>query len=279
MATLAEYQAAVEDQYDRLLGALEGGIASAFVIAVSRIAHERMDAELKKSPTGVIAKWEFKAAQQRTPSAGPTLWQMDWQQLADKELHPFTPTEADILNKNNEYMTAFSQRIKDLNIKTHSTGHCDINYFIEDNPLVNEVKAEFRRALQEWMARQRFNPKYYQQSAIVGMATVLEERQDIVIALRAAQDLGAGNVTATPIDIPLWTEALAFGVSCVPIFGEAIALGEAWEGRDLFCRKLSMLERVLTVVFFLIPPLMKIARAGKRVYTAGRIAAMHGRVP
>jgi hypothetical protein len=139
------------------------------------------------------------------------------------------------------------------------------------------VKKAFQQALQDWMGRQRFNPKYYQQSAIVGMATVLEERQDIVIALRAAQDMGAGNVTATPIDIPLWQEALAFGVSCAPYLGEAIALVEAWEGRDLFCRKLSMVERVLTVMFIVIPPLMKGARLGRRIFAAERVPMILGR--
>jgi len=274
MGTLAEYQAAVESQYDTLISALGGGSANAYMIAASRIAYERMDAELKKSPNEVIAKWDFRAAQQK--QRGDFLWQSDWQKRAGKELRPFEPTEADILNKDKEYMTAFSQRIKDLNVKMHSTGHCDVNYFIEENLFVNEVKGAFQKAVIEWMETQRFEPTYYQRPAIVGLATVLEQRQDIVIALRAAQDMGAGSVTVTPIDVPIWQEALAFAVSCVPYVGEGIALAEAWEGRDMFCRKLDTVERVLMVMLIAIPPLMKMARAGKAIITAERMVTLYG---
>lgn len=276
MSTLAQYQKEVEDQYDRLLGALQGGTANALELAVSRLAHERMDAELKKSPNEVIARWDFKAGQEKTPSSGPTLWLFDWRKRAEQELHPFTPTEADILAKENEYRTAFIKRIKDLNIKTHTGGHCDVSYFIEDNPYVNQVKDAFRKALTDWMQTQCYDPTFYQRSAIVGMATVLEQRQDIVIALRAAQDMG-GGVTATPINIPIWMEALGIGVSCVPGMGEFIALTEAASGRDTFCRKLSLHERVLILGLILIPPIMKVARAGKAIYTAERMATLYGR--
>lgn len=274
MATLAEYQAEVSAQDEALIASLSGGTASAYAIAVERIAHAGMEAELQKQPQEVINRWNFKGRREAMP--GPMLWRFDWRKRADTELHPFIPTEVAILRKSAEYGDAWSKELDKLNVKTHTTGHCDINYFVEDNSLVRNVRDAFQQAVGDWMETQRYERTFYQQSAIVGLATVLEQRQDIVIALRAAQDLGAGGVTAFPIDVPIWKEALAFGVSLVPYVGNSIALAEAYEGRDLFCRKLGTIERVLTVTLVAIPAVMKVAKAGRAVYTAARLSRLYG---
>ena len=120
-------------------------------------------------------------------------------------------------------------------------------------------------AVQDWMRDQAHDPAFYKTSAVVGLATVLEERQDIIYALRIAQSRGT-TVSEFPIEIGIVAEVLGSGVECLPVIGNALSLVEAYEGRDLFCRKLSPFDRALLVAMVLIP-------AGSRLVKGGR--ALH----
>ncbi|MDX2214936.1 MAG: pre-toxin TG domain-containing protein [Oculatellaceae cyanobacterium bins.114] len=181
-------------------------------------------------------------------------------------------------------MEAVTKRLETLNVRAHTSGKCDAVYFVEERYLLKEeitlvqsVKNEFIKAVQAYMAEHRYDPEFYKNSAIVGLATVLEERQDIVYALRLASSQGAKVTQFDVPDTPLSAEVIAGVLECLPYIGNALSLVEAIEGRDLFCRKLSTFERAMLLTFVLIPGASRFVKAGKGAYTALRLERMYGR--
>ncbi|NGM84206.1 hypothetical protein G5B47_17475 [Paenibacillus sp. 7124] len=274
--SIDDYRLALDEMRGKLHDVLAGGTAHAPEIAGYRFAVDLMEEDLRLRPADIVNKFEFRSRQE-PGTRGPLLWQRDAIERSKKMMTPYEPSEAEYLRKNTEYFEAIKTKLGLLNVKTHTTGACDKQYFMEENPEVEKVKKELIEAIRTWMNAHKYEPNFYKMSAVEGIAAVLQERQDIVFSLRAAQDLGAGKVTAFDRDVSFLGEALAFGIGCLPIVGNAMALLEAYEGRDLFCRELSPTERALAIFSVLLPGLLRLIKVGRAAYSATRLAQLYGR--
>ncbi len=276
-STIDDYRRALQETRTKLHVALAGGSETAYGIALLRTIVELMDEELRLRPAEVINFHEHASA--REPgSRGPFLWQSASARRAAELLRQYEPTDAEVIAKQNEYTAAVGATLRSLSVKAHTQGDCETRYFIEEHPRVQEARNEFLVAVQEYMAAHRYDPTFYKASAVAGLVAVLEERQDVVVSLRAAQDLGLGKVSSiTKLEPALLDELIAFVVSCLPYVGNAMALIEAATGRDLFCRKLSVEERGIIGIAMMLPALGRIARGGFAFYTASRLARLYGR--
>jgi len=281
VSTPDDYARSIEETRDALFSVLTGGTADAFSIALRRqtLAFMEEDWQLRKNE--ILKFYEFKAQSGLT---GPFLWQSETAKRASAELRKYEPNDADVLRKNAEYMNAVTTQLNSLNVKAHTLGDCDLNYFIEEvylldqqKTLVQLVKNEFIRAVQDYMADHRYDPQFYRDSATVGMVAVLTARQDLVVSLWLARNQGSTASTYAVPDPSFAAEVLAGGIECLPYIGNAIGVVEAVVGRDLFCRKLSDFDRALLLAFFLVPAANKFIKGGRAVYTALRLETLYGR--
>ena len=88
-----------------------------------------MEEDLRQRATDTVNYYEFSAGQQRG-AKGPFLWQKASAKRVLDQL--FLPTEAQRLQKPAEYQDLMVHKLKELNVKTHTGGTCDVQYFIED---------------------------------------------------------------------------------------------------------------------------------------------------
>jgi len=291
MATkmLDDYRRALEDQRRLLFRALADGVSSSDKITGLRISLNLMEEDLQHRPKETVNIYELRATRE-SGIDGPFIWQTQALKRADGQMRKYEPTDAQRLQKLAEYQEFVKQKLSTLNVKTHTGGTCDVGYFIEErllppNPkdkyieisLVDLVKSQVIRAVQDWMMEHKFDPEFYSRSALIGVATVLEERQDIVLALRIAQSMGAQSTVYKLADPDLAAEVTVGVVECLPYIGNALTLIEVYEGRDLFCRELSPVERVLMGAFVLVPAANRVVKAGRSIYTAARLEYMFGK--
>ena len=100
-------------------------------------------------------------------------------------------------------------------------------------------------------------------SAAVGLARMLEERQDLVAALRFAQRLPMDTETSVvPIERPLAVDVVEVTIGCIPVVGTAVALLEATTGRDHFGYQLDEFERTVLAAGALLPIAARFVKAG-----------------
>lgn len=287
--TLDDYRRTLDDQRSRLFRALADGVTSGDAIALLRLTLALMDEDLQHRPNETVSIHELRAT--REPGVdGPFLWQTQAAKRADAQLRAYEPTDAQRIQKETEYREFVVQRLQTLNVKAHTGGTCDIGYFMEERllpsdqqekgreqSLVDAVKGQFIRAVQDWMRQHRNDPDFYTKPAVFGVAAVLEERQDIVLALRLAQSLGT-QTTAYKLEDPTLAAEVTVGViECLPYIGNALTLIEVYEGRDLFCRPLSPVERVLMGAVVLVPAGIRVIKGGKALYSAARLEFMFGK--
>ncbi len=287
--TLYDYRHTLDNQRSRLFQALADGVSSAPEIALLRLALTLMEEDLQYRPKETVSIHELRATREPTGD-GPLLWQIQAAQRANTQFRAFEPTDAQLLQKQMEYQEFIEKRLQTLNVKAHTGGTCDIGYFMEERllpsdpqekrreqSLVAAVKDQFVRAVQDWMQKHRYDPDFYAKPAVFGVVAVLEERQDIVLALRLAQSMGT-QTSAYKLEDPTLTAEITVGViECLPYIGNALTLIEVYDGRDLFCRPLGPVERVLMGALVFIPAGVRVIKAGKAIYTAVRLESMFGK--
>ncbi|PXW85013.1 hypothetical protein C8R34_12247 [Nitrosomonas sp. Nm84] len=287
--TLNDYRRTLDNQKSLLFRALADGVSSATEIARLRISLTLMEEDLQYRPKETVNIHELRASQESGVD-GPFVWQVQAVKRADAQLRKYEPTYAQVLQKEVEYREFVLQKLQILNVKAHTGGTCDVGYFMEERllpldpldrkrekSLVDEVKGQFIRAVQDWMKEHRFDPEFYNRSAVFGVAAVLEERQDIVLAMRLAQSMGTQTTAYKLADPSLAAEVIVEIIECLPFIGNALTLIEVYEGRDLFCRELSPVERAFMGAFVIIPAATKVIKAGRAIYTAARLEHMFGK--
>lgn len=288
-ALLEDYRLAAEEIRGKLHEALASGTSNVEDIATIRTLVEFMDEDLRLRPTETINLFNKKSESERGVR-GPFLWQKDAIERAKTALRPYAPTESEYKRKISEYLDATRNQLQKLGVKEHTGGNCEVRYFTEERIeetdaggkgpeqiAKEEARDAFLKAVEDWIAAHRFDPVFYRVSALSGLGSVLGERQDIVLALRAVWESRRYKVSFSGPEVDTWQSALEIGVGCLPIVGNAMALVEATQGRDLFCRTLSPFERVLALVSVFIPAFGRLVRLGRAAYTSTRLARLYGR--
>jgi len=287
--TLEDYRRALENQRSLLFRALADGVSSSVEITRLRISLTLMEEDLQHRAKETVSFHELRATQEPGVD-GPFIWQTQAAKRADGQLRTYEPTDAQRLQKINEYIEFMKFRLNTLNVKAHTGGTCSVGYFMEERflppdpndknrekALVEVVKGDFKRAVEDYMKEHRYDPEFYKEAAVVGVARVMEERQDIASAARLAQSMGTQTTAYKLTDPSLAAEVTVGIVECLPYIGNALTLIEVYEGRDLFCRELSPVERVLMAAFVIVPAVTKVVKAGRAIYTAVRLENMFGK--
>jgi hypothetical protein len=188
--TLGDYRHALENQRSVLFGVLADGFSPAWGIARLRISVTLMEEDLQYRPKDTVNIHELRAAQGEGIN-GPFIWQIEAAKRADAQLREkYEPTDAQRLQKRAEYNEFMLQRLKTLNVQAHTGGTCVVGYFMEERllpldprdkniekSLVDEVKSLFCKAVLDWMKEHEFDPEFYKRSAVIGVATVMEEQR------------------------------------------------------------------------------------------------------
>ncbi|MFS0913162.1 pre-toxin TG domain-containing protein [Microbacterium sp. 179-I 3D2 NHS] len=279
---------------DTLVRKLTSATEDAFAIALARRTVETMAWDLRQDPN-LDKLWEMRGRKLGLPS--DVAWAQDCQKRASQQLAGAEVTADQRLAKILEINAKLPGILAGIAPSAHTTGGgCGERYFLEpkleERPvppgfsgppapptaLGAQLRAQFLAALDDWTRLHAKDPAFYRKSVSEIVLDLLEERQDIVLAIAVARDFGLTVRKYEPdVQADTVTEAAVFSVECLPYIGNALTLIQAWTGRDLLCRKLSDVERVLAAATVLVPGAFRIIKAGKAAYTAARLSSMYGR--
>lgn len=266
-----------------------------FEITVIRKAIELMEEDLRNPNQQKNTMNLYEHVSRNDPGTrGPFLWRFSKIKEAEKSFMEYEPTNTEIVQKLKEYQEKVDSLLKDVFVNTktflNSSGGCPKSYFIEPKFIMEEGKEgktkqiamelvkQIKFAVLNWVINNCFNRNLYKMPVVNGIATALEERQELVLLISTVQALGTNVVEYEPqIEVSLGDELAAFIMSCIPYVGNALTLLDAYEGRDAFCRNLSLTERILTSITVGLPFIKLLAKGGKAVYTASRLAQLYGR--
>lgn len=207
---------------------------------------------------------------------GPTLWRVKSQELAAAPLSRRELTPAEWARKNDEYLQLV-QRIRQRQAldKVFLDKQRGIAYLTQENDKVRAVLTDIITALAAWVVAHSSDDDFMTTSAGVGLLRMLDERQDLVAALRFGQSLPKDS-TVSSIDRPVLVDVVEFAISVIPIAGTAVAIFEAVSGRDLFGYELDPLERSILAAGALLPIASRLVREGRVLYTAARLERLYG---
>lgn len=278
MAGIKPYEAARDAAKKRLAALLLGGKAGAGELATARLAAEIMDRELK-SPGSVLVydklppdKWGFTGAQR---------WRIDAEKKAALQLDPQFLSESDRQTKAREYWDlgqriVSERRVRQQAVVDRKNGK---SYLIHGElPIVREVMTLLASELTSWFKAQPNSKAAMSMSAQAGLATMLEERPDLVLMVRLAQSAPLDSeVRNVPVDRPAAVEAIELAIAFIPIVGNAVAAYEAYAGRDLFGYALTDIERGILGASVLLPMAGRLVKGGRVLYTEVRLVQLYGR--
>lgn len=273
MDDLDRYRSELARAQDDLRTSLASGTDLASTIAILRRTSEIMESDLKGPPQGIL----FYDHVRENGITGPGLWRVKSRAAAAK---PFEhPDPGAWAQKNNEYLQLI-QRIRQRRalpelFKDTSRG---IAYLVEENDLVRDVLDDITTALGAWVIEHGSDSDFLTSSAQSGLVRMLDERPDLLAALRFAQSLPKDvTVSAIPVDRPEVVDFIEAAVGMIPVVGTAVALLEATTGQDLFGYSLDPIDRSVLAAGCLLPVAARLFREGRALYTAARMARLYGR--
>lgn len=272
-----DYKKAVDLAYESLLDHMADQTSSAVLVAILRDAWITMKAQLDKNsfyPTELEAKKKGTAA---------IAWGKYWYEYFDKKYQPYYYDTDAYSKKHEDYLDFILKQMDRLkNYKRYLIDRTNNVFYVQKfNDLAQEVGNLVLQELMPWSTAHRADPGYLKMSPEDGLTEMLIERQDLVVALREAQNLGMDttkyNIPVYKKDRPWYVDVVEIGVSFIPIVGSVVAAYEASTGRDLFGYSLDPLERGIIGATVLLPFAGRFAKQGKALYTASRMEKMYGR--
>jgi hypothetical protein len=272
MDPLDRYRTKLTWAKEELRKDLAGRTSFASTIAIDRRTCAIMESDLKGQPQSVLLYDHYAEGTLR----GPDLW---WKKSRQTAAKPYErPDPSAWIRKNNEYMDLIrSIRRRDALPELFKDPQRGIAYLVQENPLVSVILTMLIAGLAAWVAEHSSDPDFLTYSARVGLIRMLEERQDLVAALRLAQLLPKDHEEfAIPIDRPALVEFIETAVQLIPLFGSAVAVTEAFTGRDMFGYELDPVERAVLTAGCLLPAVARLFKEGKVLYTAARMTKLYG---
>ena len=234
-----------------------------------------MEEDLRLRPASLQA---FESLPAEGGLRGASLWHVKTARLAAR---PFEAQQLDPdawSRKNAEYMAlAIQIRQMPANPRVLIDRERGISYLVQENKEVREVLALIFVGLWVWFMTHYSDAGFMSQPATVGLTRMLEERQDLVTALRLAQQLPLDSQPMLiPINRPLAVEVVEAAVACIPVLGNTVAVCEVISGRDLFGYRLDDFDRAVIAAAVLIPVAARFVKGGRALYSAARLTRMYG---
>jgi hypothetical protein len=280
MASIQPYRRALAESEALVRLALANGKADASDLALLRVTWQIMLDELTNAPGSVLV-WDRMGPDPKSGFTGPNRWAMASREKARKQIRPEYGTPEQLDRKREEYlnlalkMLEWGQVGQQL-IKDKHRGR--VYLILGANPLVAKIMGVLSNALVEWFAAQPNTAELIDNPARVGLASMLSERQDLVMLLRLAERLPLDvEVSNVPVDRPAMVEAVELAIGLIPVVGNVVAAYEAWTGVDLFGYHLSDVERGILAASILLPVAGRLVKGGRALYTEARLVALYGR--
>ena len=254
--------------------AMGRGTDSALSIALKRRTKEVMEDDFSNRPQSVL----FYESVKERGFSGPSLWHVKSAELAAK---PFSVREwnpADWNRKNEEYMQLVRQiRARQALDYVFTDKKRGIEYVTQENDQVRNVLTQIIYNLAGWVVVHSSDRDFLTVPAQGGLARMLEERQDLVAALRLAQETKKDvAIWRVPIDRPTVVTVVEVAVSLIPVVGTAVALFESVTGSDLFGYELDSIDRGILAAGALLPIASRFVKGGRVLYTAARLEHLYG---
>ncbi|NMR20210.1 pre-toxin TG domain-containing protein [Cellulomonas fimi] len=274
MGDLAPFKKQLRVQQAQLAAVLRGGIETSQRIAIMRLTLGIMTEMLRSSPVLVEG---FKA-QATTFMSAELAWQEACTIMAEKRLRPIQRDLTAYKNKVAEYDALVAENQRKLQ-SVYRVVHGDTKLYIRYNTQTKTVVDEINAALLRAQVFHEPDDDFFRVTAEQALdRLLLVERPDLYAAYRAASELPADiiEVRPDPVDRPFFVEAIEFAVGFIPIVGSAVAAYEAYSGKDLFGYALSDAERAVLAASILLPAAGRLAKQGRALYTADRMASLYG---
>jgi putative toxin of predicted polymorphic toxin system len=267
------YRSELTRAKEDLRKSLAGGTDLASTTAIARRTCEIMDSDLKGPPQSVL----FYDHVSEQGISGPSLWRIKSRDVAAQPFEHSDPSAWQ--QKNNEYFQLIERiRQRQALPQLFKDPKRGIAYLVEENDRVRGVLADIMKALSAWVVEHGSDADFLTSSAQSGLARMLDERQDLLAALRFAQTLPKdATVSPIPVDRPAVFELAEAAVGLIPVVGTAVALLEAVTGEDLFGYQLDPIDRAILAGGCLLPAAARLFREGKALYTASRMTRLYGR--
>jgi hypothetical protein len=259
-----------------VIAALENGIATAFEIAVRRDTVDLMAADLRDRPQSL----EVYEHRQNDGLTGPALWRADTHKRAagPYERKAINPQEWQA--KNNEYLQVMLDLKQRYQVATHlmKDKQRKLEYLIQESQQTKAALNDIADAFAAWFIEHGADKDFLTTAAVVGLHRMLEERQDLIVALRLAQFFPKDvNVfVIPPEEVPLAHEVIEVAVSFIPVVGTAVAVFEVTTGYSIFGHELDAADRVIIGAGVLLPFAGRFVKAGRAMYTATRLEKLYG---
>lgn len=149
---------------------------------------------------------------------------------------------------------------------------------LHDDRYLKKVVSSIMSEMQLWLVNHVPDEKFYKQKIEIIYYDFLKERQDLIALLKITNELSVGvEQSIIPIDRPMHVEVAEFAMALIPYVGNAVALYEAYNGKDLFGYKLTVTERSILAATAILPIAGRFVKAGKALYTATRMQKLYGR--
>ncbi|WP_405243170.1 pre-toxin TG domain-containing protein [Lentisalinibacter salinarum] len=253
----------------------ESAGSSAATVAVLRAAVGEMERELRRDPQALVRRWDLLSP----PEMGAINWQRQTLELVSRRWRPRDFDSAAYIRKQDEYIRlaqTLAQRASRYRlIRDRANG---IEYLVRENETTRRIVAEIQTALSDWFQQNHTRDGFFSRSAQWGLAAMLEERVDLVAALRAAQRLPLDSERFdVGVDRPAYVEAAELVIGIIPVVGNAVAAYEAYTGRDLFGYRLTAAERTILGAAVLLPVAGRLLKGGRALYSTSRMTRLYGR--
>ncbi len=254
---------------------LRRGRAAPPLIAIKRLAIALMEEDLAKRPQRVVAN-DLIA---KRPGSGPAEWARRWAELAARKVEPwhFDPAYdrkfAEYIDYGRKTLERYDRWRQD--IIDRATGY---HYVQRASPELKQLVAEILTLLRRWAELHRADEGYLRWSPAEGLQRMLEQRKDLVMALRYAHAFGYDTVKyALPVAQRPWhVEVASLAIGFVPIVGNVIAAYEAYSGRDIFGYALDPVERSILGATVLLPMVGRLTKGARSLYTTQRMVKLYG---
>lgn len=256
--------------------AMQGGVDTAFSIAVHRRAAGIMAEDLDRRPQSL----EVYEHRREGGLTGPSLWRAMAHKRAAAPYNRKAWEPEAWTAKNREYQQ-IAQRLKEQH---QVAAHLLVDrkrrlaYLVQENDQVKNALDDLVAALAGWCAVHGADDDFLTTSAADGLHRMLSERQDLLGALRLAQHLPKDVEVSVipPEERPAALEVVEVAVSCIPVVGTAVAVLEATSGYDLFGYELDPVDRCVIGAGVLLPFAGRFVKGGRALYTAARMERLYG---
>lgn len=248
------------------------GNGSAALVGTARLGSQLMREHVTRRPDQVAVF-----------PGGPDGWRRYWLGQAERDLIPWEADEATrkaYAAKREEYAQFCDRLEKDPIWRTHVVVDRfeGKSYLIEDNRAVRTIMAGVARSYFTWFLEHPPDRLFLQLSARASFRDFLDERPDVLSALRFAQRLPADYNPPQDVEIkrPELVEMVELAIAILPIVGNAVTGYEVVSAHDLFGYRLTDLERAIMAATILLPVAGRLVKAGRLVYSEVRLTRMFG---